>query len=138
MRLIPHYEATADARALVEAIPGSGCERGIAISPRTPTAAIEGLLADLEQVTVMLIEPGKGGQQMMPALLDKVRELRARISALGLATRIEVDGGVKAHNIGSCALAGVDIAVAGSAVFNEAQTPAEALAALHGALAALE
>ncbi len=138
MRLIPHYEATSDARALIQTIRALGCERGLAISPRTPASAIEGLLADLEQVTVMLIEPGKGGQPMMPELLDKVRELRARIAAAGLGTRIEVDGGVKAHNIGACVLAGSDIAVAGSAVFNEAQTPTEAIAELRAALGSIE
>ncbi|MSP23073.1 MAG: ribulose-phosphate 3-epimerase [Dehalococcoidia bacterium] len=135
-RLMFHYEATTEPHALLEATRALGCERGIAISPETPVSALEGLLADLEQVTVMLIHPGRGGQPMMPELLEKVRDLRARIDAAGLATHIEVDGGVKATNIASCLAAGAHIAVAGSAVYNEAQTPAEAVAALDAALAA--
>lgn len=137
-RLIFHHEAgtgAAESAALLEATRALGCERGIAISPETPVAAIEGLLADLEQVTVMLIQPGRGGQPMMPELLEKVRALRALIDARGLATRIEVDGGVKASNVASCLAAGAHIAVAGSAVYNEAQTPPEAVAALDAALA---
>lgn len=134
-RLIFHYEATSEPRALLEATRALDCECGIAISPETPVDALGPLLPDLEQVTVMLIQPGKGGQPMMPELLEKVRDLRARVDAAGLATRIEVDGGVKAHNVASCAAAGTHIAVAGSAVFNPSQTPAEAIAELRAALA---
>ncbi len=134
-RLIFHHEAAPEPHALLEATRALGCERGIAISPGTPVAAVAPLLGELEQVTVMLIEPGRGGQPMMPELLEKVRELRALIGAAGLATRIEVDGGVKAHNVAICAAAGTDIAVAGSAVFNASQTPAEAIAELRAALA---
>ncbi|MCC6235939.1 MAG: ribulose-phosphate 3-epimerase [Dehalococcoidia bacterium] len=134
-RLIFHYEATSTPRALLEATRALGCQRGIAISPDTPVDALTPLLADLEQVTVMLIQPGKGGQPMMPALLEKVRDLRARVDAAGLPTRIEVDGGVKAHNLATCAAAGTHIAVAGSAVFNPAQSPAEAITELRAALA---
>lgn len=136
-RLIFHYEATSEPHALLEATRALGCERGIAISPETPVAAIEGLLVELEQVTVMLIQPGKGGQPMMPELLDKVRALRGRIDAAGLTTRIEVDGGVKAGNIAICAAAGTDIAVVGSGVFNALQTPAVAIAELRAALGGL-
>lgn len=134
-RLIFHHEAAPDPRPLLEATRGLGCERAIAISPGTPVSALEPWLGELDQITVMLIEPGRGGQLMMPELLEKVRELRAFIDAAGLATRIEVDGGVKAHNIASCAAAGADIAVAGSAVFNGTQSPTEAVAALRLALA---
>jgi ribulose-phosphate 3-epimerase len=134
-RLIFHHEAAIDPAVLLAATRSLGCERGIAISPETPIAALRPLLSELEQVTVMLIQPGRGGQPMMPELLEKVRELRALLDAAGLATRIEVDGGVKAHNIATCAAAGADIAVTGSAVFNETETPAEAVAALRRALA---
>jgi len=135
-RLIFHFEATGEPATAIEAARGVGCEAGIAINPETPPAAIRGLLPDLTEVNVMLIQPGRGGQQMMPEHLAKVRTLRTWIDEAGLDTRIEVDGGVKARNIAECAAAGVDIAVAGSAVFNESQTPAEALAELRAALAA--
>jgi ribulose-phosphate 3-epimerase len=83
----------------------------------------------------MLIKPGRGGQEMMPEHLDKVRELRGRPADMGRDLRIEVDGGVKAHNAISCVLAGADILVAGSAVYNERETPEQAMTALRGALA---
>ncbi len=83
----------------------------------------------------MLIKPGRGGQEMMPEHLEKVGALRARLEALGRDIPIEVDGGVKAHNAGTCVLAGASILVAGSAVYNERETPEQALAALRAALA---
>jgi ribulose-phosphate 3-epimerase len=135
-RLIFHYEATSNAALTIEAVHAAGAQPAIAINPETPPEMIRGLLPELAEVNVMLIHPGKGGQQMMPELLAKVRALRGWIDEAGLDTRIEVDGGVKAHNIGACAAAGVDVAVAGSAVFNEAQTPGGALAELRAAVAA--
>lgn len=133
-RLIFHYEATDDPTAVIASARRAGCEAGIAINPATPVDAIRGLLPDLAEVTVMLIEPGAGGQKMMPEHLSKVRTLREWIDAADLETLIEVDGGVKPHNIASCAAAGVDVAVAGSAVFNLEESPVAALAALRAAL----
>jgi len=135
-RLIFHFEATSNAASTIDAVRAAGAEAAIAINPETPPEAIRELLPDLAEVNVMLIQPGKGGQQMMPEHLAKVRTLRGWIDEASLETRIEVDGGVKAHNIAECASAGVDIAVVGSAVFNGAQTPAEALAELRAALEA--
>jgi ribulose-phosphate 3-epimerase len=133
-RLIFHHEATADPHNLIDAARALGCESGIAINPETPAASIKSLLPRLHEVVVMLINPGKGGQPMMPEHLDKVRRLREWIDAAGGGVRLEVDGGVKANNVEECAAAGVDIVVAGSAVFNPEQSPAQALAELRGAL----
>lgn len=133
-RLIFHHEATADPHTLIDAAHSLGCESGIAISPETPAASIKSLLPRLHEVVVMLINPGRGGQPMMPEHLDKVRRLREWVDAAGGGVRIEVDGGVKAHNVAECAAAGVDIVVAGSAVFNPDRSPQEALAELHKAL----
>ncbi len=135
-RLIFHYEAQGEPPAHIEAVRGIGCEAGIAINPETPAAAIEPWLGALDEVVVMLIKPGRGGQEMMPEHLEKVRELRARIEAMGRDIPIEVDGGVKAHNAATCVLAGADILVAGSAVYNQRETPEQAMAALRAALTA--
>jgi ribulose-phosphate 3-epimerase len=136
-RLVFHYEAVRDLNAAREHIAAAralGCEAGIAINPETPAEALFPLLDALDEVVVMLIRPGWGGQQMQPSLLDKVRMLRARVEASGIALPIEVDGGVKSHNSSMCVEAGATILVAGSAVFNGEQTPEQALAGLRTSL----
>ena len=136
-RLVFHYEAAGSAEAardLARQAHDLGCEVGIAISPETPVEALYPLLDSLDEVVVMLIRPGWGGQQANLDLLDRVRALDARLRAAGLAMPIEVDGGVKAHNARACADAGATILVAGSAVFNAEQTPQAALTALRAAL----
>ena len=136
-RLVFHYEAAgsaAAARDLAQQAHDLGCEVGIAINPETPIDALYPLLDALDEVVVMLIRPGWGGQQANLGLLDRVRALHARLDAAGLAMPIAVDGGVKAHNARACAEAGATILVAGSAVFNAEQTPQQALAALREAL----
>ncbi|RLT43431.1 MAG: ribulose-phosphate 3-epimerase [Chloroflexi bacterium] len=141
-RLVFHYEAAGTpatraeaARALAMQAHDLGCEAGIAINPVTPVEALYPLLDTLDEVLVMLIRPGWGGQQANLDLLDKVRALRAHLTAEGRAMAINVDGGVKPANARACAEAGASILVAGSAVFNATQTPQQALAELHGALA---
>ncbi|MSQ30187.1 MAG: ribulose-phosphate 3-epimerase [Dehalococcoidia bacterium] len=137
-RLVFHYEAAGSveaARNLARQAHDVGCEAGIAISPETPIGALYPLLDAMDQVVVMLIRPGWGGQQANLDLLDRVRALHVRLDAAGLATPIEVDGGVKAHNARACAEAGATILVAGSSVFHAEQTPQQALAALHAVLA---
>jgi ribulose-phosphate 3-epimerase len=136
-RLIFHYEAAGGldaSRALITIARDHGCQAGIAINPETPVEAIAPLLADLDEVTVMLIRPGWGGQAMRPELLDKVADLASRIRAEGITLEIEVDGGVKAHNARSCVEAGATILVAGSAIFTPDATPQAAAAALRGAI----
>jgi len=97
-----------------------GCEAGAALNPATPLTAIEEVLGDLDLALVMTVEPGFGGQELIPATLDKVRRLRGLLEARGLVERvaIEVDGGVHAATIRSAQDAGATIAVAGTAVYN--------------------
>jgi ribulose-phosphate 3-epimerase len=133
-RLIPHLESAGadegDAARLVEAIRALGCEAALAISPQTPAEALAPLLDMLDGVTVMTVHPGRGGQAFLPEMLPKVTALRALLDERGLSASIEVDGGVKTHNAAECIAAGADTLVAGSAVFNNAETPQHALAAL--------
>jgi len=136
-RLIFHYEAAGSVEASREHIQmcrDLGRQAGIAINPETPVEAIAPLLRDLDEVTVMLIRPGWGGQQMRPELLDKVADLAARITTEGITLEIEVDGGVKSHNAASCASAGATILVAGSAIFSPEATPQAAAASLFASL----
>jgi len=136
-RVVFHVETVTDVASTPDLARAAGCEVGVALSPGIEVATIEPLLASLDEVIVMLIVPGKGGQAMQPEYLSKVRELRSLVDAAGLDVAIEVDGGVKAHNAVDCVAAGADVLVAGSAVFNPDQSPQEALAALRLALGGL-
>jgi ribulose-phosphate 3-epimerase len=83
---------------------------------------------------VMTINPGWGGQKMIPAMLDKVRALRAALDARNLTPDIEIDGGVKSSNAAACAAAGANVLVCGSSVYNSDSSPQQSLAALRSAL----
>lgn len=112
-----HLEATEDVQGVIEAIRGLGKKVGITIKPATPAAAIEPWLELVDMVLVMTVEPGFGGQKLMPDCLDKVREIRRMSDAKGLKTDIEVDGGITADNVYLAIEAGANVIVAGSAVF---------------------
>jgi len=134
-----HYEAAGSvdaSRALIEQLRALDCAPALAVNPETALEDFEPLIPELTQVTVMTIRPGWGGQSLREDLLPKVTAVRAAADAAALNDfTIEIDGGVKAHNIVQCVHAGADLLVAGSAVFNDQQTPTEAVAALRAALA---
>ena len=90
---------------------------GIAINPDTPIAAVESYLQDADMILVMSVQPGFGGQKLIPATLDKITALHRLRQENGWKYLIEVDGGVNADTLESVARTGVDIAVAGTAVF---------------------
>ncbi|WP_080796851.1 ribulose-phosphate 3-epimerase [Corynebacterium pacaense] len=118
--VIFHVEATDDHVRLAEHIRSRGVRAGFSLRPGTP---IEDYLADLEhfdEVLVMSVEPGFGGQSFMPDQLAKVRTLRKAIDERGLEIIIEIDGGIGESTIGLAADAGVDAFVAGSAVYGKA------------------
>lgn len=133
--LIFHLEATNDPKNLLEHARAVGCASGIAINPDTPVTAVEPLLELLDEVVVMTVYPGRGGQTMLEEHLDKVTQLRQWIDNSGLDIAVEVDGGVKPDKVAKCVAAGAQILVAGSAVYNEHETPQGALATLRSALA---
>ncbi len=133
-RLVFHLEAEGDTQGHIRTARALGASVGIAISPDTPVAAAEALLDSIDEVIVMLVYPGRGGQEMLVEHLAKVRRLRELVTARGLDVTLEVDGGVKAHNIAQCVEAGVDQLVAGSAAYNRTETPQQALAALRRAI----
>lgn len=129
-----HIEATSHADRLLRMVQSKNKKAGICINPATPLSAIENVLDVADQVMVMLINPGWGGQKMLPSMLEKVRELKSMLDARGLSTAIEVDGGVKASNASACVQAGASILVCGSSVYNSEASPRENLAALRRAL----
>jgi len=101
----------------VQLIREAGVRPGVALNPATPLATIEWILADVDFVLVMSVNPGFGGQQFIPSSLEKIAQLRMMIQTRGLSTLIQVDGGVNAGTIAAVAAAGADVFVAGSAIF---------------------
>lgn len=112
-----HLEAAQDPQAVIDEIHRHGCRAGISIKPGTPFAEAAPWMDRVEMLLVMTVEPGFGGQQMMPETLEKVREARRYIDEKGLSTDLQVDGGVKYDNIRLPLEAGANVFVAGSAVF---------------------
>jgi ribulose-phosphate 3-epimerase len=112
-----HVEVVRHLDRTVAAIKEAGAKAGVVLNPATPLETISEILPAADFVLLMSVNPGFGGQRLIPSVLDKARRLRAWIDRLGLATRIELDGGVTLANLDDVAAAGVDIVVAGSAIF---------------------
>ncbi|KAJ1727108.1 RIBULOSE-phosphate 3-epimerase [Coemansia biformis] len=108
-----HYEATEDAAALIDKIHAKGMKAGMAIKPKTPVDVVFEFAPALDQVLIMTVEPGFGGQAFMAECMSKVSELRARFPDLD----IQVDGGLAPDNIEVAARAGANVIVAGSSIF---------------------
>ncbi len=114
-----HIEADPHLHRTLSAIKVAGAKAGIAINPATPLSALDEALAFADFILVMSVNPGFGGQAYIPTSTAKVRRLRGMIEDRGLATRIEIDGGIDSGNILEVVEAGADILVAGSAVFGK-------------------
>ena len=112
-----HVEATDDPMAVIEKIKSYGVKTGITIKPKTPVSAIEPYLGLVDLVLVMTVEPGFGGQKLMPDCLKKVTELKELRDKNGYKYEIEADGGIGSGNVRDVLEAGTDVIVAGSAVF---------------------
>ncbi|MDA8350969.1 MAG: ribulose-phosphate 3-epimerase [Pseudomonadota bacterium] len=115
-----HPEASEHVDRTIGLIREHGCRPGLALNPATPLDWLDYTLEKLDLVLVMSVNPGFGGQQFIPGALRKLEQVRRRIEASGRAVRLEVDGGVKVENIQTCARAGADTFVAGSAIFGSA------------------
>ncbi len=116
-RCIVHVEL-GDPRPLFAQMRGLGLGVGLVLSPPTPVGAVLGYLDDIDLLLVMSVNPGWGGQSFIPEVLDKVRVARRVIDERGLAVEIEIDGGMQEQTAPLAAAAGVDIVVAGSAIFH--------------------
>lgn len=112
-----HAESCRHLDRTVEQIKEMGILAGIALNPATPLSFVEYLLPKVDMVLIMTVNPGFGGQKLIPYTLQKVRDLKKMVDAKGLKTDIEVDGGVNLENVAEVMDAGANIIVAGSAVF---------------------
>jgi ribulose-phosphate 3-epimerase len=129
--LTVHAETCPHLHRTVQQIRQAGAKPGVVINPATPVSAVEEILADVEVVLVMSVNPGFGGQTFIPGAVAKIRRIREMSDARGLRVHIEVDGGINAHTARQVVEAGADVLVAGSAVFG-AQDYAEAIRAIRG------
>ena len=112
-----HAESCKHLDRTIEAIKEKGLLAGVAINPATPLAAIECVLSKVDMVLIMTVNPGFGGQKLIPYTIQKVAQLKKMIKQAGYKVDIEVDGGVNLENVESLMDAGANIIVAGSAVF---------------------
>lgn len=112
-----HYEACVHLNRVVQQIHNAGMKAGVSINPATPVCLLKDILAEVDLVLLMSVNPGFGGQKFIPGTIRKVKELRELIAATGSNALIEVDGGVNDQTGAQLARAGADIAVAGNYVF---------------------
>ena len=113
-----HAEACKHLDRTIEAIKEKGILAGVALNPATPLSAIEYVLPKVDMVLIMTVNPGFGGQKLIPYTVDKVRDLKALLEKTANKADIEVDGGVNLENVETLLAAGANIIVAGSAVFS--------------------
>jgi ribulose-phosphate 3-epimerase len=127
--LTVHFEACKHLHRNIQQIKGLGMQAGVAINPHTPVEALKDILADIDLVCLMSVNPGFGGQSFIPKTLHKIKRLRELIDEQSLHVKIEIDGGVTLDNARSIIGAGADVLVAGNTVFRSAD-PTATIAAL--------
>jgi ribulose-phosphate 3-epimerase len=118
-----HAEVCPHLHRSVQQIKDLGVKVGVALNPATPLTGLEYILEELDLVLLMTVNPGFGGQNFIPAVLPKIRQLRQMINERGLTTELEVDGGVNLETVQAVVEAGADVLVAGSAVFKAPDIP---------------
>jgi len=114
-----HAEACPHLHRSVQMIKEAGARAAVTLNPATHASAVTGVLGDVDQVLVMTVNPGFGGQAFIPSALDTVRAIRSACTEGGLGVDVEVDGGIKPATIGEAARAGANVFVAGTAVFGQ-------------------
>jgi ribulose-phosphate 3-epimerase len=115
--LTVHPEAGPHLHRTVQLIKSLGKKAGVSLNPATPPDMLDGVIADIDLILVMTVNPGFGGQTFIASQLDKIRTLRRRIDALGRAIDLEVDGGINEETARQAVDAGADVLVAGTATF---------------------
>jgi ribulose-phosphate 3-epimerase len=124
-----HIEACVHLHRNIQQIKSLGMKAGVAINPHTPVEQLEDILGDIDQVCMMSVNPGFGGQKFIPHTLKKIEKLRKLIDVNRLSVKIEIDGGVTLENAKRIVEAGADILVAGNTVFSSAD-PSGVISAL--------
>jgi ribulose-phosphate 3-epimerase len=132
--IIVHQEASPHLHRIIQHIKVTGKMAGVALTPSTPVIMLEDILSLLDLVLIMTVNPGFGGQDFIPEMLPKITRLRQQITQRGLHCDIEVDGGIHEETVPLVVQAGANLLVAGSAVYNERESVAEAITRLRNAI----
>lgn len=133
-RISVHVEACPNLHRTLQAIKALGCAAGVALNPHTPAAALSEVMHMLDVIIVMSVNPGFGGQSFLPEVLPKTRQLRQMIKDSGRDIDLEIDGGVNVETAAVCVQAGVNVLIAGSAVYNPKFTVEAGIKSLVGAI----
>ncbi len=128
--IIVHYETCPHLHSVIQQIRKAGKQVGVALNPSTPVFMLEDMISLLDLVLVMTINPGFGGQELIPETLPKITKARAMINARGLHCDVEVDGGVHEATVPQVVKAGANLLVAGSAIYNNKESVSQAMAKL--------
>jgi ribulose-phosphate 3-epimerase len=126
--LTVHYEASTHLHRTLDAIKQAGMQAGVALNPHTPVSVLEDILADIDLVCMMSVNPGFGGQSFIPQTFKKIEQLK-RMNNRPTGLKIEIDGGVDLKNASDLIKAGADVLVAGNTVFSSSN-PTDTIAAL--------
>jgi ribulose-phosphate 3-epimerase len=132
--IIIHQETSPHLHRLIQQIKTAGKQAGVALTPSTPTFMLDDILTMLDLVLIMTVNPGFGGQEFIPETLPKIRRMRQVINTRGLSCDLEVDGGVHEATVPLVVQAGANLLVAGSAVYNNKETVAQAMERLRKAI----
>lgn len=133
-----HTEASRHLHGALQSLRRQGVRAGITVNPATPLVMLEEVLSIADQLLIMSVNPGFGGQTFIPGSLAKIERAQSMIEYLNPTCNLEVDGGIKASNIGKIRAAGADMFVVGSAVFSSDASVADSIAFLRDALARAE
>ncbi len=128
-----HIECSENPAEIIHAIRGTGCSAGVSLKPGTPASALLPVIADVDLVLVMTVEPGFGGQSFMAEMLPKIAEIRRMLDAVSSRAHLEVDGGIGLSNVAEVVSAGANVLVAGTSVFRNPGGAAEAVEKFHEA-----
>ena len=126
-----HVEASRHLHRTIQNIKSYGVKAGVVLNPATPVESIQHIIADIDMVLLMSVNPGFGGQKFIPEVLPKIRKVKEMAEQKGLDIEIEIDGGVNPETAKLCMEAGANVLVAGSAIYNE-EDYAKAISLLRG------
>lgn len=132
--IIVHQETSPHLHRIIQQIKKTGKKPAVALTPSTPILMLENILSLLDMVLIMTVNPGFGGQEFIPEMLPKIARMRQMISERNLPCDIEVDGGIHEATVRQAVQAGANLLVAGSAVYNQRETIAQAIQRLRNAI----
>jgi len=130
-----HQEACPHLHRTVQQIKALGAKAGVVINPATPVATLTDIVADVDSVLIMTVNPGFGGQQFIPGTLRKIRQMRQMLDEIGSEAALEVDGGIDARTAPLVVEAGATVLIAGQAVFGTKESVATAISRLRRSIA---